>query len=283
MAEKSKGKSKRKGPAASQLPARAIELIKELNFWETTYGETAGRGVKGYKVPGEAKARIAALRAELDRLNVAIKWDGTLYQFDAGQKSTEVSSIQENGPPVMTDEERKKSCCDLVSFEVEPETDKYIDKDGESHKRIKFKFKVKKGADPKKCVLVNWEKGFFKNGDGTYFRETQQGNAGTPINYPKWQVDTVDTDPIYWSQPGSRWNYVSEGDDTYSATDDPGPALSTEHGAEYAMQFRMCIYCIDDVPEKKTDHVITSKAIKCIDWEYSVKVGKDGTFTHPKL
>lgn len=182
----------------------------------------------------------------------------------------------------MSAEERQKSCCSIESFEVEAGTDTYDDQGGESHKKIKFKFKVSSGADPTKCVMVNWVKGFAKDSNGDFFNSKQEGVL-EEVNYPDWRVDTIDQDPVYFSDTTGRWRYQSEGSNTFSATDGPGPALSSEPGTHFAMKFKMCIYCIDDVPDHMAGDVIKSKAIKCIAWQFSVKVARDGSFTHPRL
>jgi hypothetical protein len=175
-------------------------------------------------------------------------------------------------------------CCDLESFVASG--DSYDDSGGTSHKRIKFTFKVKAGEDPKECVLVNYVQGSAKNGDGTYRTVTQYGMSGRDNNFPTKTVDSVDTDPAYWSTAGSRWNYREEPNAgrTYSASDDPGPAQSSQKGSVRAQKFTMCIYCITDVPANAPETgtgIGTAK--QCINWEYSVVVDNDGKFSHPAL
>ena len=172
-------------------------------------------------------------------------------------------------------------CCDLKSFVKSG--DSYNDKNNQSHKRVKFTFMVKDGEDPKECVLVNWVEGSMKMGDGTFFKVRSYGVV-TDANHPTKGVDSIDTDPAYWSGGGKRWNYTSENKTTASATDDPGPALSSEKGAVYALKFDMCVYCIDDVPAAAPQSgagIGTAK--QCIPWQYSVKVKDDGSFEHPVL
>src|SRR5713101_4698725 len=151
------------------VPPKVPGQIDELNYWETTYGRGVQRRKPGVKVPGEARARIAEIKTSLDRLGVPIRWDGERYVIDLTElKRADI--IRKSGPPIMSDEERAASCCQIQLFEIEPGTDTYAvsDDDGdgilESHKKIKFRFKVQPGADPMKCVLVNWMKGFFKDG-----------------------------------------------------------------------------------------------------------------------
>jgi len=270
----------RKDRERAWLPPKAVRLLDELNSLEQTYGRGAQERKRNYKIPGEVQGRIAAILRLLEALNIRTRWDGRKWIVHAINEL--IDGIKTNGPSVMSDAERAVNCCQIDSFQIEPGTDVYDDSGGESHKRIKFTFTVKAGSDPHKCVLVNWAKGSCRDGNGNPFISTQQ-NVDTPIDFPRWTVDTVDEDPVYWSSGGTRWRYTHEGGDTYSARDDPGPALSSETGAVYAMKFRMCIYCIDDVPLKKIDHIILTKAIKCIEWQYSVRVAGNGTFSHPAL
>jgi len=177
--------------------------------------------------------------------------------------------------------EASPDCCDLKSFTKSG--DEYDDSDGSSHKKIKFTFMVNDGKDPRRCILVNWLQGSFRKGDGTFF-PVRSYDMTVDTNFPTKSVDSKDTDPAYWSRGGARWRYVAENATTASATDDPGPALRSEHGAIYAMKFEMCVYCIDDVPATAPQSgagIGTAKA--CLPWEYSVVVGADGSFTHPAL
>jgi len=285
----SRSKSKAAGPIPKRprqdrerapLPRKAILLLDELTFLEQTYGRGAQERKRNYKIPGEVQARIAAILRLLEPLNIRPIWDGRKWILQAIDEL--IDGTKKNGPSVISDAERAASCCQIDSFRIEPGTDVYDDSGGESHKRITFTFTVKAGSDPHKCVLVNWAKGSCRDGNGNPFISTQQ-NVDTPMDFPTWTVDTIDEDPVYWSSGGTRWRYTHVGGDTYSAQDDPGPALSSEIGAVYAMTFRMCIYCIDDVPLRKIDHIILTKAIQCIEWQYSVRVAGNGTFSHPAL
>ena len=71
----------------------------------------------------------------------------------------------------------------------------------------------------KDYCLVNWNKGFYKKGDGTYYTATDYGNE-RDVNFASWQVDSVDVDPIYWSEPGKRWDYREDSKRRFSATDE---------------------------------------------------------------
>jgi hypothetical protein len=158
--------------------------------------------------------------------------------------------------------------------------DSYNDTAAESHKKISFDVKVPSTLDVKDYALVNRLKGYQKDGSGKYFKVTMYGSP-VDFNFPAWQVDSVDADPVYWSSSSGRWNY-SKTADGFTATDDPGPALTSEHGAEYAVNFKIGLYKLADVPTT-TSGSIAATAISELPWQYSVKVSSTGTFSHPAL
>lgn len=140
---------------------------------------------------------------------------------------------------------------------------------------MKFEFKVKSG-DPKECVLVNWRDGGSWNLDGSTRKIKDYGVIHDNDTKKTWWVDSLDKDPRYWSPRGLT--YTSDGG---WATDKPG--LSSK--GLYQMKFQICIYHDDDVPatvtgDATTGGYITTKAIKCLDWEASILWKKSG-ITHP--
>jgi hypothetical protein len=158
--------------------------------------------------------------------------------------------------------------------------DTYNDTATESHKKIHFNVSVPSSGNVKDYALVNWVKGYMKDGSGNYFKAKMYGST-VDANYSSWQVDSVDPDPIYWSEPGTRWNYnvVSGG---FYATDDPGPALHTEHKAVYALKFKIGLYKFSDLPAT-TSGTISATPLEEKPWQYSVKVSSTGTFSHPNI
>lgn len=158
--------------------------------------------------------------------------------------------------------------------------DSYSD-NSESHETITYTVNVPTGIDVKKYCLVQWTKGYAKQGDGTYFKTTVYGTT-RDWNDATWVIDSVDKDPIYWSSSSGRWNYNKSGN-TFTATDDPGPALSSETEATYAAQFKVAVYETDKVPTTTTGTIATSPVTGFQYWNYSVKVDKHGKFSHSKL
>lgn len=158
--------------------------------------------------------------------------------------------------------------------------DSYTDTATESRKNIRFNVTVPSGLAAGDYALVNWVKGHMKDGSGNFFRVQMYG-ADVDANFSDFQVDSVDPDPVYWSDSSARWNYsaVSGG---FFATDSPGPALSSETGAEYALNFRIGLYRLADVPTTTTGSMSAS-AIQILPWQYSVKISAAGAFTHPSL
>jgi hypothetical protein len=158
--------------------------------------------------------------------------------------------------------------------------DTYDDSGGESRKRIRFDASIPVTHSVKDYAMVNWVKGFMKNGSGTYFKAKMYG-SWVDSNYSSFKVDSVDADPIYGSDSSGRWNYHETVDGFYT-TDNPGPALDTEHGAEYALKFQMGLYKLADVPTT-TSGTISSTPLAMVPWDYSVKVDNSGKFTHPSI
>jgi hypothetical protein len=111
----------------------------------------------------------------------------------------------------------------------------------------------------------------------------RQYGSLVPASYADWVVDSVDADPVYWSRPGSRWNYHPTATG-FSAADSPGPALKTELGAVYALKFRMGLYRLADVPLVTTGNVGAAAPVDETFWDYSVRVDPvSGDFTHPAI
>jgi hypothetical protein len=123
-------------------------------------------------------------------------------------------------------------------------------------------------------------KGSMKNGDGKYFKATMYGKQ-VDANYADWLVDSRDEDPVYWSTDKARWNFrtTSTG---FFATDDPGPALTSETGAIYALKFKMGLYKLSDLPATTTG-TISATPLAEYPWQYSVVVDKSGKFSHPAI
>ena len=159
----------------------------------------------------------------------------------------------------------------------------YMDTATESHKRITFQVDVPQGLNREDYALVNWVKGYAKTGTGNFFVAELYG-SDVDVNFANYQVDSLDTDPIYWSDAdaGVRWNYRKEGSRRFTATDDPGGARSTQLGADFNLNFKLQVYRVADLPEATTGNLggAESKAIATVFWEYKTKVSATGEFSH---
>jgi Domain of unknown function (DUF4157) len=158
-------------------------------------------------------------------------------------------------------------CCDFDSFTAS--NDSYSGAN-DCTKEIKFTFAMKPGADEKKCVLVNWVQGSAKTKSGAYAK-AKVFDKMVDVNFPTSQIDSKDTDPVYWSDSSARWKYRSAGSGSFWATDNPGPATWPD-GLNLDLTFKMCLYCIDDV--SATSDVTGSgvkNPLKCIDWVFKSK------------
>jgi hypothetical protein len=159
--------------------------------------------------------------------------------------------------------------------------DTYNDSATQSRKKITFKLTVPKGLKREDYALVNWNKGFYKKGDGTYYKAQDYGTI-RDVNFSTWQVDSLDKDPVYWSTAGSRWNYTKSGKRSFTATDDPGQAKATQTGSHFKLDFKLQVYRLSDIPKTTTGTLggAESKAIATVFWKYHVKVSAAGTFSH---
>jgi hypothetical protein len=169
-------------------------------------------------------------------------------------------------PGELLDPPAPSRCCNFESFTKSD--DSYTGGD-DCGKTVKFTVAMKADSDETKCVLVNWVKGFAKEADGTFHVADVFGKE-VPTNFPTEQIDSVDTDPVYGSKAGTRWRYNKTGS-SFWTSDSPGPSAWND-GAESKWNFRMCLYCIDDVSE--TSDVMgsgVSNPLQCIEWEYHSK------------
>jgi hypothetical protein len=142
----------------------------------------------------------------------------------------------------------------------------------------------------------------FKKGCAFYSLKNREGkinsNVGdmvpsfgenVPFCFPRWVIDSHDTDPAYNSDPEYgrfyllRWNKPGSYDDRtqkyYGAekpkipvlymTDYPAGAFITGTGVKnVALEFNTCIYKASDVPaETRRDDINFAKPITCFEWE----------------
>jgi hypothetical protein len=151
----------------------------------------------------------------------------------------------------------------------------------EATKEVEFRFKVT-DDNPERYALVNFIKGYGKwltKEDGRY-GYTQMFGEVVDDNFPNWSIDSLDEDPVYWSNSSARWNYFTIGADTASAVDKPSAPI----GYQISADFKMCIYEIDSIPidgKSVNADILMRDAIECIDWEAKVTHNDDGTITYP--
>jgi hypothetical protein len=160
--------------------------------------------------------------------------------------------------------------------------DAYVDSGDTSHKRIRFDVTVPIPLDDSKIVLVNKIEGQGKYADGTFWKVRMYGNL-VDANFPTIQVDSVDTDPVYWSDSSGRWHYNRTSDGFY-ATDNPGPPdYKFNKGDEAKLKFKIGVYWLDEVPTT-TSGSISALPIEEKSWQYSVRADPvTGALSHPTL
>ena len=195
-------------------------------------------------------------------------------------KEAQTSDINEGDEKQAQSQNNKKVAASKPKLDIKGNS--YTDTATESRKNVKFQVSnVPSGESVEDYAIVNWLKGYSKKGNGGYFKVKMYG-SWVDYNFPKYQVDSVDTDPIYWSTTSNRWNFDKEGSDGFSATDSPGPALTTEKGAFYNIKFKTQLYRMSDLPLATSGKLSgsESKAIRTKWWRYRVKVNSRGEFRH---
>ena len=148
-----------------------------------------------------------------------------------------------------------------------------------------------------KYAIVQFIKGcvFYssRNRDGSLTRSmgllVPSFGEDVPLCFPKWVIDSQDTDPVYNSDPDYgrfyllRWNkpgsYDHQQQKYYGAekpkrpvvymTDYPAGAFVTESGVKNAsLKFKTCIYKAKDVPrETRRDDTEFATPLTCFEWQ----------------
>jgi hypothetical protein len=148
-----------------------------------------------------------------------------------------------------------------------------------------------------KYAIVQFIKGcvFYssKDGEGKINRNVSDTVSSfgehIPLCFPRWVIDSQDTDPAYNSDPEYgrfyllRWNkpgsYDRRSQKFYGAekprvpvlyaADYPSGAFITETGVKNAaLEFKTCIYKASDVPaQTRRDDVDFARPIACFEWQ----------------
>ena len=156
----------------------------------------------------------------------------------------------------------------------------YTDTATESRKPVRFNV-TWSGGKKENYVIVNWLKGYLKKSDGKYLKVKMYGSK-VDFNFTGWQVDSQDTDPVYWSDSGGRWNYVVDAADKFHATDNPGPMYTSDgKGAEANLDFKTGVYKAADVPTTTSGTISATPLHSLQPWSYHVLVEGGGKFKHP--
>jgi len=148
-----------------------------------------------------------------------------------------------------------------------------------------------------KYAIVQFVKGCVflttKNREGKVEKQVNYAVSSfgetVPLCFPRWVIDSQDTDPVYNSDPDFgrfyllRWNAPGSHDNRtqkyYGAhrpelpvvymTDYPAGAFVTDTGVKNtALQFKTCIYKASEVPAKTVrDNVNFATPIHCFEWQ----------------
>lgn len=155
----------------------------------------------------------------------------------------------------------------------------YVNSATESDKTVTFDAKWSGGAK-EDYILVQWLKGSIKKPDGTPFKVKMYGSL-VDFDFSAFQIDSVDADPAYWSDGGTRWLYDVGTGNHFSATDAPGPMKdSFGAGAKANVDFKIAVYKSADVPTTTTGSISATPLSSWHTWSYRVNVLGGGKFSH---
>lgn len=141
-------------------------------------------------------------------------------------------------------------------------------------------------------AFVQFIKGcrFYSSANGEIFLGMTDMNFGkmTTVDYKNWTIESIDTDPIYFSTSKSRhfsykWNSVQGSVDRNTEkyygiekphypelyiTDIPGPAFYMNKNAKNTpLAFKTCLYKTVDVPRETTpDDINFAEPLYCFYW-----------------
>lgn len=207
-----------------------------------------------------------------------------MFQQTFGENSPETGS---SGGEEQSPSTTREQCCRYRRLYIAQEEYRPVSVEGQSYvvKYAKIAFEMEDGADPRQCVLVNWNKGckYEIYQDSVNFSMVVHHLGGYhPWRFPTWSVDSWDPDPVFWSDRGpTRWNYTQEGNNIYYMEDRPG---ACGHPNVHAVQFKTCIYCRNDVPATTdTAGSNISTPFECVEWEDSSRWQDPSTVLHPSL
>ncbi len=136
------------------------------------------------------------------------------------------------------------------------------------------------GGSQTDYIIVQWVKGYAKDPKGKFFKASLYGKTAD-INFADYQIDSVDPDPAYWSDPSGRWNYNVDGPGKFSGTDSPirlGDA--DDKGAQARLDFKTGVYKSADVPTTTTGTISATPLTPLVAWSYYVTVLGGSKYDH---
>lgn len=159
---------------------------------------------------------------------------------------------------------------------------RYNDTANTSQKLIGFNVFIPEGLNMRDYALVNFLRGRLLFMPGPTSPTVRMYGSNVPFNFPSEQVDSVDADPIYWSDASARWNYSTSGR-VFSATDDPGRPNNVFNPGDTAdVHFRIGVFRISDLPATTSGNVGSARPIVSANWRFSVaRDASTGVISHP--
>lgn len=287
---------------SNHMDARAFTIGKHIAFGSGEYrpGTLVGDALIAHELahvvqqkgaspsdslPREAKAENGSLERDADRSAM-----GAVVSMWGGAKAA-LLGVTRDAVPRLRSGLRLSRCSKsgggssttaTATPTLAASNDRYVDTTTTSEKTIRFDATIPSGLNKRDYALVNMVKGSATRSAGTYIQAMVYGSLAA-INFPSWQVDSVDADPVYWSDTTGRWNYnnTSTG---FWADDSPGlPGHVIDLGDTWAVNFKMGLYKLADVPTTTTG-TISATPITEIPWQFSVaRDATTGVISHPAL
>lgn len=195
---------------------------------------------------------------------------------------------------------KETDTCDLKKFSITVE-DYKITVNGEEFfgTRVFAEFETDKVDNLPNYGFAHFIKGcvfesFVADGAVVKLRSVSKYNFDNAKKYhfPEWVIDSIDSDPFYWSMDGRERHYLYYWNTTPGSfnpatrkfygeekpdyprlyvTDRPGQAFFSNGSARnISLEFRLCIYKAGDIPGTTTeDNVNFAMPIRCFDWQSS--------------
>ena len=191
------------------------------------------------------------------------------------------SGHNDKEPPLVDGVCEAGECSEALEPEFWIQVETWVDE----RKYIEFWVQVRRDQNPEDYVLVNFVRGNMRDLPSGSHLTIQMHGQVVDFNFGDWIVDSVDLDPVYWSDSMARWNYDLVDNLTFRASDFPGavdPSVISNYRA--SADFQMCLFREADVPLDVSTidpKDLNTNALDCIDWNMHTTLNSNGTVIYP--